>query len=584
MNTTQTNQLRDLLDTLSLGELAPPEAHCINELLSQDPEARALYLDTMAVEAELHAVHAFQGAGSQVERSRPRGGGLLRSRPAGFWMTLACSVVGAALLSSLLTASYVSSEAMPVADASDEGALPTLGSIVATRNCRWGSQQRACGDPVRCGQQLELRHGVAEIEFQTGATVLLEGPARLEVEQDGGLLLRRGRLAVQSAEELASLPIRAGRIRIIEQNASYGLIAEASGREEVHVFQGSVLAVLTGASGQRVQTCRLTGGNGGRLDGESDELTPIPAYSDLFVRSLSPGAGPRDGLYAIETFDYADGPLGEKNGGFGWAGPWADIETAESPDGESTNSVELRPLTWPGLPPVGNRAVQYGQNNRIRRVLSTSIKGVFDEAGYIENRDAQRLVGREGKTIYLAFLQRVSQTGDVFYGLELNRGDGNRNRVLCIGNGVEQSGYAVTSDVHGLLNDKAVSLGAENTDVNLFVVRIDFGEDDKDTATVYRNPASLLEEQACEASAVLHGNFAFDRISLGNFNGSKVHEVDAIRLGGDFRVVTGQRSFMQSQLAFTAPRGDDQRRLFDGLASYSVAQPRRAGRTWELGR
>jgi hypothetical protein len=42
--------------------------------------------------------------------------------------------------------------------------------------------------------------------------------------------------------------------------------------------------------------------------------------------------------------------------------------------------------------------------------------------------------------------------------------------------------------------------------------------------------------------AELTGNFAFDRISLGNFHGTKVHEVDEIRVGTTFRAVTGRRS------------------------------------------
>ena len=37
------------------------------------------------------------------------------------------------------------------------------------------------------------------------------------------------------------------------------------------------------------------------------------------------------------------------------------------------------------------------------------------------------------------------------------------------------------------------------------------------------------------------GNFAFDRISLGNFHGTKIHEVDEIRVGTTFRAVTGRR-------------------------------------------
>ena len=58
---------------------------------------------------------------------------------------------------------------------------------------------------------------------------------------------------------------------------------------------------------------------------------------------------------------------------------------------------------------------------------------------------------------------------------------------------------------------------------------------------VFRNPASLVDENACKPDAELVGNFAFDRISLGNFNGTKIHEVDEIRVGTTFRAVTGRR-------------------------------------------
>jgi hypothetical protein len=50
-----------------------------------------------------------------------------------------------------------------------------------------------------------------------------------------------------------------------------------------------------------------------------------------------------------------------------------------------------------------------------------------------------------------------------------------------------------------------------------------------------------VDENACKPDAELVGNFAFDRISLGNFNGTKIHEVDEIRVGTTFRAVTGRR-------------------------------------------
>ena len=78
---------------------------------------------------------------------------------------------------------------------------------------------------------------------------------------------------------------------------------------------------------------------------------------------------------------------------------------------------------------------------------------------------------------------------------------------------------------------------------------------------VFRNPASLVDENTCKADAELVGNFAFDRISLGNFNGTKIHEVDEIRVGTTFRAVTGRRG-----------RGPD--RLVPRVAGREAADPR----------
>jgi hypothetical protein len=121
--------------------------------------------------------------------------------------------------------------------------------------------------------------------------------------------------------------------------------------------------------------------------------------------------------------------------------------------------------------------------------------------------------------------------------------------VLCIGNGADGTGYGVTSNVNVYGQQNFPSLGKENTDVNFFVVRITYGQGNRDRVEVYRNPASLVDETACKVSAELVGNFAFDRISLGNFKGTKVHEIDEIRVGTTFRAVTGVRGRGPDRLA-----------------------------------
>lgn len=170
-----------------------------------------------------------------------------------------------------------------------------------------------------------------------------------------------------------------------------------------------------------------------------------------FVRSMLPSSGLHDGLLAYESFDYPEGPLAAQNGGFGWAGTWFDIAD-DIEAGPSSNRVMSGSLAIEGIMPQGNRAAQTSQKNRIRRSLSTSVGGVFDVAGLVENQDGLRLVGRDGQEVYISFIQKVSALGDNFYGVELCRGDGNLNRVLCVGHGVEGTGYGITSNsnVYGL--------------------------------------------------------------------------------------------------------------------------------------
>jgi hypothetical protein len=107
-------------------------------------------------------------------------------------------------------------------------------------------------------------------------------------------------------------------------------------------------------------------------------------------------------------------------------------------------------------------------------------------------------------------------TSDGFYGLELHRGDGNASRVLSIGGGAEGTGYGATSNVNAYGLGSYPPLGNESTEVNFLVVKFSFGVDNGDAVEIFRNPASLRDEQACSIDAVLKGNFAFDRISLGN--------------------------------------------------------------------
>ena len=340
----QRELLSDLIDKCCASNITPAEAKQLDELLEGSSEARALYLDCLAVEAELHAGHAVAKHGGSLGQVPPpmgngglptgRVGDLVTPRAAYDrlprtrgsllgWLTVAASLATVAMGSSWLTAQWLDRQPaqsiVATGDDAEAGQRNAVGQkvaeITATRNCRWRNASVGCGDQVCAGERLDLLQGVAELLFDSGVTVLLEGPATLEVGVDGSLAMLSGRLCVDSPEDAASLQIRAGRMLVAQSGASCGVLSDAVGGGEVHVFRGEVQATVFDDGGQQLHKCSLTVGSGGRLKPAARSFTPIRAHGDLFVRSLSPATGPQDGLYAFESFEYAAGPLSAQTAG-----------------------------------------------------------------------------------------------------------------------------------------------------------------------------------------------------------------------------------------------------------------------------
>lgn len=572
-----------LLASWCNGEIASDEVDRLEEMLLEDPSARQTYLEYAATEAELRSTfadHAIQEElrreGVLAEEMVGDGPRLTRAsaRPRrASWLLIAASLVGVAAVSSWATRLFHPGDAhVRIATGSveveerhvapqvsvDSREGIAIARVTATRNCRWGEGTRGVGfrTDLKVGQQLELLAGVAEITFESGARVILEGPAQLSLETGHEAVLERGRLAVTMPPGRVSdsLPVQMARMRVAlaalggeDRGLHFGLSSDGRGAEEVHVFRGDLQTYLASQAGgqhdEATAAVLLQRHEAARVRPASTTLAKFFADKDKFVRSIATGGGPHDGLYAYEGFDYPAGPLSGQNGGFGWAGAWADIEAACPPGEIATNVVEADSLTYGDIDyrTLGGHSTQKAQQNRIRRALSTSLGGVFDAAELVENQDGLRLVGANGKTVYLSFLQRVDRVDDGFYGFELHRGDGNPNRVLCVGNGAEGAGYGVTSNYNAYGRDNYARLGEENVEANLIVVKIEYGQHHRDVVSVYRNPESLLDESGAVIDAQLRGNFAFDRISFGDFDGAKLHEIDEVRVGTSYRAVTGLR-------------------------------------------
>lgn len=231
-------------------------------------------------------------------------------------------------------------------------------------------------------------------------------------------------------------------------------------------------------------------------------------------------------ILAYEGFDYTAGSAVAGNGslGAGWAGSWT---------GETAASVSSATMTYGSLSTSGNSwRSGVDVNVRTLRSLDASASGTFGTAGLV---DSNGYIGQDGTTLYFSFLEQISVVPGTYpddlryYAVELNKDTRNYdpNRVLLIGHDDTLSTYYSAANK---LSGTSTSLGAEDTNVNFYVVKLTFGTGNNDTATIYRN-ASLTGEPAV-AAATLTGDFSTKSMNIGRFVGvNPVLNVDEIRFG-----------------------------------------------------
>lgn len=185
--------------------------------------------------------------------------------------------------------------------------------------------------------------GVVELRFDSGPTLIVEGPARLEVRNASEAELTSGKVVFR--DETGGLPFRLStpRSRFIDYGTEYALSVD-SNADEVHVFSGIVERTKQPSeSDSSVEM--LVGGQAMRYSKDSHvSAVDLQADPTQFVLELSnQHEDPIKELRAIESFNYEDersviDVLAE--GGAGWASMW--WPNGEKLPGHNQGDVALR--------------------------------------------------------------------------------------------------------------------------------------------------------------------------------------------------------------------------------------------------
>jgi hypothetical protein len=131
-----------------------------------------------------------------------------------------------------------------------------------------------------------LLGGLVEIEYDSGAILVVRAPATFELVDEACVRLEDGQLAAHVPMAAIGFRIESPGATVIDLGTDFAVQAVKEKESEVHVFRGEVLVDLHGEKGMSADLLRLVTGEATRVD----YLTGMPSGIDLdkqqFVRSL----------------------------------------------------------------------------------------------------------------------------------------------------------------------------------------------------------------------------------------------------------------------------------------------------------
>ncbi|MBI5690164.1 MAG: hypothetical protein HZC55_08690 [Verrucomicrobia bacterium] len=228
-------ELNELCGALADGRATEAQRRQLESLLRDSEAARRFYVRAAAQSASLHAYAAEMQADAPLEPGR-RG---VRDR-------LPAWVGGAALpfAAVLVAGAYLMIRGPGAAPKPADGGAEVVARLTGAKDAVWVARGTATapGTSLRRGQQLELKSGYAEVTFDSGARLLLEGATALDLGSAWEATLRRGTVKAEVPPEAIGFRIAHRFVDVVDLGTEFTLFADADRGAEVLVNRGAVEA------------------------------------------------------------------------------------------------------------------------------------------------------------------------------------------------------------------------------------------------------------------------------------------------------------------------------------------------------
>jgi Concanavalin A-like lectin/glucanases superfamily/FecR protein len=214
----------------------------LSHWLASSADARKFYIRAMGLSASLFS---YAGEMQSQEFGRPAPEKIIRLD----WVWRLGLVAAAACL--LIAVSWYEQRSVETIQTSQKNAPASapvaeyIAQLTGSKECQWVNNSLAVqpGGRLYKGQKLELAKGFAEITFDSGAQVVLQGPASLSVDSAWAATLNRGTLKASIPPEAMGFSISNPIVEVVDLGTEFTMFADATGpATEVLVLKGEVEA------------------------------------------------------------------------------------------------------------------------------------------------------------------------------------------------------------------------------------------------------------------------------------------------------------------------------------------------------
>lgn len=371
-------ELTARIDALVLGDVSPDEHLALQAILKSDPAARALFRERVDLETGLRIWATESPLLPSVTPGRAPSTTSHGNWSSGSRRTFVALAVAASFVLIVAGVRYWKPNDEPDPIAALPTTVPKAGldpetTFVATlrsgASCVWGSQPTSSESRFSTGRFV-LTQGIAELKFDSGTDVVLDGPCELVVLSHDSARLVAGSVFVNVTELSNGFLLETPDAKVLDEGTEYAVSVDVDATE-VHVFDGSVIWLPAGETSANEQ--RIEAGEAARyVRNRPRDPVRIPFGQRQFVRRVEAEVRQQAGeaLLAYDGFENLAGQLRRDRSGFGWSGGWQPGGRGHGRLGDVIDSPDDVVF---GVHRAGRRLLSLSRGEVLRRQLTAPL-------------------------------------------------------------------------------------------------------------------------------------------------------------------------------------------------------------------